>query len=281
MITAGVRRDQAIIQAARILDLAGAPGPRRDAAVLLQWALGIDAAAMVAYGDAPLSEAEAGRFAAAVERRADRAPVSHIVGGREFWGRWFQVSRDVLDPRPETEILIAAALDSPTPASILDLGVGSGCILGTLLAEWPDAHGQGVDVSPDALAVAARNLAALGVDRRAELHVGDWLSGVRGVFDLITCNPPYVTEDEMTGLSPEVAMHEPHMALTPGGDGLAPYRILAPALAAHLSSGGRAMLEIGPKQAQDVAGIFAASGWAAPVIHRDLDGRDRCLVFHA
>lgn len=281
MIKAGARRDQALILGAKHLDTAKVPSARRDVAVLLQWVLSIDAATMLAYGDMPLSEGEAVAFGAAIQRRASREPVSHIVGGREFWGRWFEVTADVLDPRPETEILISAALNGPKPERVLDLGLGSGCILGTLLAEWGGASGVGVDLSEAALAVAGRNMDSLGVTSRVELQQGDWLSGVAGTFDLITCNPPYITEEEMAVLSPEVAGHEPHMALTPGGDGLEPYRLLAPKLIAYLNEGGRVLFEIGPKQAQDVSDIFVAAGWSTPEIHRDFDGRDRCLAFDA
>lgn len=257
--------------------LAHIEGGGRDAAVLLRWAAGISAATLSAYDDEPLTDEAATRFAAALTRRASREPVSHILGGREFWGRWFEATPAVLDPRPETEIMVAAALEQSFQR-VLDLGTGSGCLLGTMVAERGEATGLGVDASAGALAVAGRNLAALGVSARAVLKHGDWLLGIDEQFDLILCNPPYIAEAEMPQLAQELS-HEPVMALTPGGDGLDPYRAIAPRLDAVLSATGRAMFEIGPTQATDVAAIFAAEDWPAPDIRCDFDGRDRCLIF--
>lgn len=265
------------------LSAAGVEGGARDAERLLRWAAGLEGAALTARRDDGVPAGDLAKFDAALAKREARAPVSHIVGGRSFWGRWFEVTPDVLDPRPETEVMIAAALKTPDgarrPEKILDLGVGSGCILGTLLAETPGAAGVGVDASRAALAVAARNMAALGVADRADLRLGDWLDGMLEGFDIIVCNPPYVAEAEIAGLEPELLDHEPRMALTPGGDGLDPYRRIAPELAAFLRRGGRALFEVGPGQAAEVAAIFAAFGWDAPTAHADLDGRDRCLEF--
>lgn len=271
----------ALARGAALLAKAGVDNAPRDAELLLRHATGLTGAALSArLTDEAEPETIAG-YDEALARRAAREPLSHITGGREFWGRRFEVTADVLDPRPETETLIAAALDSPGWRRVLDLGVGSGCILLTLLAERPAADGLGIDASEAALAVAARNRAALGLERRAELRFGDWLENVDGRFDLITCNPPYIAADEMPGLSPEVAGHEPRMALTPGGDGLDAYRAVARRMARVLAPGGMALFEIGPAQAAAVAAIFAAAGWAAPDVLPDLDGRDRCLRFRA
>ncbi|MEM8754391.1 MAG: HemK/PrmC family methyltransferase, partial [Pseudomonadota bacterium] len=191
---------------------AGVEGAARDAEVILRWASGLDGAALSARGDEAAAADAATRFDEGIEARAARRPASHIVGGREFWGRWFEVTPDVLDPRPETETLIAAALDGPAPGKALDLGVGSGCLLATILAERPEATGVGVDASRAALAVAGRNLDAHGLGGRAKLKLGDWLDGLEEGFDLILCNPPYIAEEEMPGLAPEVANHEPRLA---------------------------------------------------------------------
>jgi release factor glutamine methyltransferase len=199
------------------------------------------------------------------------------LGKRSFWKADFHVDDSVLDPRPETEVLIAAALDGPAPGRVLDLGVGSGCILLTLLSEWPDARGVGVDASPAALAVAAGNAARLGVAGRADLRPGDWGRGVDGPFDLIAANPPYIAEDEMPGLSPEVRDWEPRMALTPGGDGLDAYRAIAADLPRLLAPGGRALLEVGPTQAGAVAALLTAAGLGAIRVHDDFDGRGRTV----
>lgn len=260
------------------LRAAGVEGAARDAELLLRWAAGMDGASLSVRRRETAAEAAVERFDVALARRLRREPVSHIVGAREFWGRRFEVNRDVLDPRPESETMIAAALRRPA-SRLLDLGVGSGCLLGTMLAERPEATGLGLDASEAALAVTARNLAALGVAARATLRKGDWLDGVEGLFDVVLCNPPYIAEAEMAGLAPEVREHEPRMALTPGGDGLAPYRRIAPALSRVLAENGAAFFEIGPTQAGDVERIFAASGWPPPLVHRDMDERARCLEF--
>lgn len=272
-------RAAAMARAARRLSAAGVDGAGRDAELLMRWASGLSGAGLSARLSEAPGEAEAARFAHGVAARAARRPLSHVTGERMFWGRRFAVTPDVLDPRPETETMVAAALDLPAWRRVLDLGVGSGCILLTLLAERAGAEGVGVDASAAALVVAARNRAALGLEGGATLRRGDWLAGVDGAFDLVVCNPPYIAAAEMTGLAPEVAAHEPTGALTPGGDGLGAYRAIAPRLADALTPGGAALFEIGPTQAAAVAEIFAASGWAAPKVLPDLDGRDRCLLF--
>ena len=271
--------DAELRRGAAKLEAAGINGAAGDARALMLWAAGVDAVQVTAMLRDEAPEPVLARYNSALEKRAGRRPVSQIVGGRLFWGHWFEVTPDVLDPRPETEIMIARALVLPPPARVLELGVGSGCILGVILAERTDAIGFGVDISAAALAVAKRNLEQLGVSDRASLQAGDWLDGVEGAFDLILCNPPYIAEDEMADLSPEVRLHEPHLALTPGGDGLTPYRAIAPRLRQVLAPGGVALFEIGPTQAQPVADIFAAAGWGQPEVLHDFDGRDRCLVF--
>ena len=275
--------DAAIRAAAARLAAAGAPDPARDAEIIMRWASGESAETLSARRADPAPADALQTFDEAVTRREGRAPVSHITGTRAFWGRMFQVTPDVLDPRPESETMIAAALDlgedGVAPARVLDLGVGSGCLLGAVLAETPEATGLGVDASRAALKVAAANMAALGLADRAELKMGDWLDGVEEGFNLILCNPPYIAESEIADLSPEVRDHEPRLALTPGGDGLDPYRRIAPEMAICLRRKGRALFEIGPTQAAAVTEIFGAFGWGAPKVHKDMDGRDRCLEF--
>ena len=271
--------DAALRRGADDLAKAGIDQAAGDARALAIWAAGLDAAQLTARLRDEMPDAARQAFNAAVAKRAGRVPVSHIIGERLFWGRWFDVTADVLDPRPETEIMIARALDLPAPDRVLELGVGSGCILATILAERPGATGVGVDISPAALKVAARNLDRSGAAGRAELKKGDWLQGIEGRFDLVLCNPPYIAAAEMQDLSPEVFNNEPHIALTPGGDGLAPYREIAPKLRDVLAQEGAALFEIGPTQAAEVAAIFAAAGWPAPEVLKDFDDRDRCLMF--
>jgi release factor glutamine methyltransferase len=188
------------------------------------------------------------------------------------------VTRDVLDPRPETESLVAWALERGPAARVLDLGVGSGCILFSLLAEWPEATGVGVDVSAAALAVAARNAAALGVAGRAALRRGEWLSGLGETFDLIVSNPPYLATAEMDDIAPEVAA-EPALALEGGVDGLDAYRAIAAGAPAALAPGGALLLEIGPTQADPVDALMRGAGLSQLGLRRDFDGRVRCLGY--
>jgi len=211
-----------------------------------------------------------------IARRALGEPVSHLVGGRLFLDRWFTVTRDVLDPRPETEVLVLEALQKPF-ADVLDLGTGSGAILLSLLAERTDATGLGVDLSDAALTVARRNAHDLGVASRARLVRSDWFAQVDGTFDLIVSNPPYIARDEMPGLDRDVRDHEPRIALTDESDGLEAYRRIAAGAAAHLRPRGWVMVEIGPTQALAVRDLLAGGGFDRIGARQDFDGRDRVI----
>lgn len=261
-----------------VLRAADIPDPAGDARRLMAHALGVP------VGRLMLAEPEAAAgdlddlFSAHIAARARRQPVSQITGLRLFWGREFAVTPDVLDPRPETEILIAEALAGRF-RRVLDLGTGSGCILVTLLAERPGAEGLGTDRSEAALAVARTNAARHGIAERASFASSDWLDGVVGRFDLIVSNPPYIAAAEMAGLEPEVRDWEPRLALTDDGDGLGAYRAILGAAKRVLEPEGRLLLEIGPIQASAIAAIGQANGWPQPIVHADLDGRDRVLAF--
>lgn len=258
------------------LAAAGVPDAARDARRLMAAALGIEAGRLVlASGDA-IGAAAAARFTAMVDERARFRPVAQITGLRRFWGRDFVVTGAVLDPRPETETLVALALEDGA-ARVLDLGVGSGAILLTLLAEWPQAEGVGTDIDAAALDVAAWNAARLGVAARAALVRADWAAGVDGRFDLVVSNPPYIAAAEMDGLSRDVREWEPWGALTPGPTGLEAYARIAAALPGLLAPGGRVLLEIGPTQGPAVAGMLAEAGLGRIAVHADLDGRDRVV----
>lgn len=270
--------DAAALLAAGVARLAaaGIDDAPRDARRLLAHALSIAPDRLALHLRDPADDAACARFDAAIAARARRQPVSQITGRRRFWGRDFAVTRDVLDPRPDTETLVAAALDRPA-ARILDLGTGSGCILLTLLAEWPHARGTGTDISNAALAVAAANATSLGVADRTSLVRADWTAGLVGPFDLIVSNPPYIAADELPGLAPDVRDWEPPGALSPGPDGLAAYRAILPALPALLAPGGRVLLEIGPTQGEAVAALARAAGLGGIVVLPDMDGRDRVV----
>ncbi len=215
-------------------------------------------------------------FAQAVERRAEGEPMSHILGYRDFWKHRFKVTPDVLDPRPETEILVERALQAPF-SKVLDLGTGTGCIIISLLAERPNAQGVGTDTSERAVLVAGENAQAIGVAGRLILPLSDWWEDVGGRYDLIVSNPPYIAIEEMLGLSRDVYDFEPHGALTDGGDGLGAYRKIAMGLASHLMPQGRVLLEVGPTQAREVGQILQNHGLEIVAVHLDLDGRDRVV----
>lgn len=270
-------RAQVIARGTARLAAAGVLDPERDARILYRWAAAMDGAALAAVlGDAA-GPGEIARFERAIGARAGRVPVAQIVGTRLFWGRRFRVTGDVLDPRPETETLVAHALEARPARRILDLGTGSGCILLTLLAEWPEAAGLGIDISAAALAIAGENARSLGLADRATFRRGDWCTGLKGSFDLVVSNPPYVATDELAGLAPEVRLHEPAIALAGGADGLDAYRRIASGVGPLVAPGGRLLLEIGPDQAEAVAGLLAAAGHGPTTILPDLDGRNRVL----
>lgn len=210
-----------------------------------------------------------------LDRRAgQRVPMSHLTGWRHFYRHRFEVSGAVLDPRPDTETLVEAALSHPF-SHVLDLGTGSGCILLSLLAAR-GAAGVGTDVSPEALALADRNARRLGVSERCLLLNSDWYEVVEGRFDLIVSNPPYIAAAEMTELEPELR-HEPRMALTDEGDGLSAYRRIVPEAVSHLRQGGRLLVEIGWTQAADVSRLFRQAGFQEVSVVRDMEGRDRVI----
>ena len=268
---------QAMVAATARLRAAGVEDPARDARVLLAHAARVDASriTLIAPEDLPSEIVE--RYEQLVSLRAIGVPVSHQIGERDFYGRRFKVSADVLDPRPETETLIEAALAHPFER-VLDLGIGSGCILVTLLAEQQAATGLGVDLSEAACLQASANAVLHRVQGRADIRRSDWFSAVDGQFDLIVSNPPYIALDELEGLSAEVRDHEPQMALTDGADGLTAYRRICGGAAPYLTQGGRLIVEIGPTQGAEVAGMMHAAGLIGITRLQDLDGRDRVVL---
>ncbi|WP_368184099.1 peptide chain release factor N(5)-glutamine methyltransferase [Aestuariibius sp. HNIBRBA575] len=265
---------QVLIPAIAQLRSAGVDDPARDARQLLAHALAIDPSRLTLALHDDVAADVLARFNALIEQRCRRVPVSHLIGRRLFYGRAFQVSSDVLDPRPETEELIARALVHPYQR-VLDLGTGSGCILLTLLAERPGSTGIGVDVSEAALDVARQNAAQLNIT--AEFASGSWFSPVTGRFDLIVSNPPYIALDEMADLSPEVRLFEPRMALTDEQDGLLAYRAICADVMDYLTPAGRFMVEIGPTQAAQVSALMETAGFGEIRVTTDIDGRDRVV----
>lgn len=271
---------EALARGTRVLREAGVPEPATDARRLLAHVLGIEPSRLTVELPAALGDDAVRTYDDLLARRARRVPLSQIVGRRIFWGREFLVTDAVLDPRPETETLVAAALEEPF-GRVLDLGTGSGCLLLSLLGERPGAMGLGVDLSDAALGVAGTNAARLDLLDRAAFAQGSWFEPVAGTFDLIVSNPPYIAAEEMPGLEPEVRDHEPRLALTDEADGLGAFRAILSGARAHMAPGGRLLLEHGPGQADPIAEIGQAQGLPAPEHRRDLDGRVRACLFRA
>jgi len=264
------------------LQRAGIAGARLEARLLLGEVLRLDAAQLIAHPEQALSAADDASYRRLVAERAQRRPISHLLGRREFWGLDFRVTADTLDPRADSESVVEAALaqagDWARPLRILDLGTGTGCLLLALLKELPVATGVGVDFSDQALAVARTNATALGLADRASFLCDSWGDGLVERSDLVISNPPYIRSDEIDGLMPEVARYEPRLALDGGSDGLASYRALAPRMQRLLEPSGSLVVEIGSGQRDSVAALFASAGLHLQAVHRDLSGTDRALV---
>ncbi|MBB4660034.1 release factor glutamine methyltransferase [Parvularcula dongshanensis] len=247
--------------------------------MLLEEVTGLDRAAMIACERDVLDDGADRRFEALLARRATGEPVSQILGRREFYGRTFRVTSDVLTPRPETEMLVEAALEALPPGGrVLDAGTGSGCLLLSVLAERPDATGRGFDVSEAALAVAAVNAAGVGVTARAALSQDRFETFSETGFDVLVCNPPYIAE--AADLPADVRHFEPAGALFAGTDGLDAYRVLASKAPGWLSPGGAAFFEIGAGQGEAVAALMRR-GFGAPCdvsVLPDLAGLDRMIA---
>lgn len=248
---------------------------RLDAEVLMAHALGVSRSDLLLRH---MQDAAPESFAALVSRRQRHEPVAYITGSQEFYGRPFRVSPDVLIPRADSETVVAAALEAcPSPARVLDCGVGSGALLLTVLAEAPGAQGVGIDRSPGALAMASANAASLGI--AAEMLERDWTQAGwadgLGAFDLILANPPYV--EEAAQLAPSVREFEPHGALFAGAEGLDDYALLIPQLPALLSPNGICAIETGAAQAGAVRQIAERAGFST-VLHTDLAERPRALI---
>ena len=250
--------------------------PRLDAELLMAEALNVDRDRLLL---SPQGKEAPERFWPMVERRIEGEPVAYITGRRAFWDIELHVGPGVLIPRPDSEVLIASAIEhfegTAGPARILDLGTGPGTLLLAALDLWPKATGVGIDVSRQALSYAAANARRLGFEPRTKLKIGDWAKGVNETFDLILCNPPYVAEGAELG--PGVAEYEPDEALFAGSEGLDAYRELAPQLPGLLAKNGLAAVEIGSDQGESVPPILARDGLSATVAP-DLAGRPRAVL---
>lgn len=261
---------------------AGIDQPSIDARLMLEVAAGVTRTEIVTDPYRELTEAQVATLDAYLARRARREPVSHIIGRKGFWKILLQVNKNVLTPRPETEVIVDEVLKAfpeQMPFSMLDLGVGSGTILLAVLAERPAAKGLGVDASDEALAVAKDNAANLDLNTRAAFLHGDWTAGLGdATFDLVVSNPPYIPTAVIETLEPEVRDHEPRLALDGGTDGLDAYRLLAPEILRVLKPGGMFAVEIGYDQSKDVEALFEAAGAQGVRTVKDLSTHDRVVT---
>ena len=264
-------------EANKRLVAAGIESAARDARILMAHAMKVPPDRITLYQNDQMSDDQKSFFISLLEDRLKRKPISHLIGERQFYGRGFVVTPDVLDPRPETETIIELALQEPFDR-VLDMGVGSGAILVTLLAEMPNATGVGTDISDKAVLIAGENADRHGVAERITLPISTWFDDVGSRYDLIVSNPPYIAADEMDDLQPEVRDHEPREALTDEADGLTAYRVLAKHVPNHLLPGGRLLVEIGPTQAEAVKSLFENAGLRDISVHKDLDKRDRVVL---
>ncbi len=272
--------------AARLAVACAAEGdatPDLDARLLVGHALGHGPGDLVLHDRETVAREVERIVEAYADRRAAGMPVARIIGEKEFWSLPFGLSAETLVPRPDTETLVEAALGAidasggrGRPLTILDLGTGSGAILLALLSELPAATGTGIDISEGAVRIARRNTARLGLEGRAQFLVGDWTAAIRGRFDIVVSNPPYVAKSDIAGLPVAVREHDPHIALDGGPEGLAVYPVLFDALPAILSPTGEAFFEIGSGQAESVAAMARQRGY---VVHRyrDFAGTERVI----
>ncbi|MEJ1160387.1 peptide chain release factor N(5)-glutamine methyltransferase [Prosthecomicrobium sp. N25] len=284
-ISAGDRLEAAVRALRDAFRKAALDSPDLDARLLVREVVGLDLTGLVREGARPLREDEAAAIAAAAARRLRGEPVARILGRQEFWGLTFRLGPDALVPRPDTETLVEAVLQAIDGAAgrdtrlvVADIGTGSGAILAALLAELPNAVGLGIDLAPGALAVAAENLAALGLADRALLVRGSYGAALApGGFDVVVSNPPYIESADIAGLMTEVRDHDPRLALDGGPDGLDAYRAIAAQAPAALRSGGFLAVEIGWRQAEAVRAILVPNGFKRIDVLPDLAGNDRVL----
>ena len=271
-----------VARAAERLQAAGIENSRGDARLLIAEVLACRREIVMAYPERTLRAEERRSAEALIARRAAREPVSRILGRREFWSLSFAVTTAVLDPRADSETLVAAVLEH-APAGkaalrLLDLGTGSGCLLLALLSELPSARGLGTDISHAALMTARANANSLGLAERAAFLQASWCEAIGPGWDIIVSNPPYIAEAVISALDPEVRCHDPQAALDGGADGLAAYRALLPGAVRCLAPGGLLALEVGVGQAGAVSALLAGQGFGKIDGKRDLAGVVRCLL---
>jgi release factor glutamine methyltransferase len=284
------RLDAAVAEARARFSAAGLAPTPADAAIearlLIGGLLGLSSTEVFTGGDRLLTEAETAKVAAAIERRLKREPVHRILGSREFHGIELLISKETLEPRPDTEVLVETIVPhvrqivaAKGSARILDLGTGTGAIVLSLLKACPQLTGTGSDVSEDALQTAGRNAERLGLADRFQAVRSDWYDEIDGRFDIIVSNPPYIRSDVIPALEPEVRDFDPRAALDGGPDGLDAYRAIAAGAGKFLEEDGALGVEIGFDQKEAVCSIFCSAGFVLREAVRDYGGNDRVLLF--
>ncbi|MBT5187515.1 MAG: peptide chain release factor N(5)-glutamine methyltransferase [Kordiimonadaceae bacterium] len=255
-----------------------------DAQLLITHVLEINPVDYAIEGDLLIDDKSLTEIQRLVDLRLSRMPMSQIFGDKEFWSLNFKVTKDTLTPRPDSETLIEACLkeinNPKAKLRILDMGTGTGCLLLTLLSEFPNAKGLGTDISEKALSVAKENAKNLSLLKRADFQISNWTKNLadQDKFDIIISNPPYIGLVEKESLSPEVRDHEPDTALFSGPEGLNDYRLIADQVFTHLKPDGLIIIEVGHTQADNVKEIFISSGFNNITVYKDLGHRNRCLV---
>lgn len=264
---------QALAEITARLKQAGIEEPRREARLLLAFALGTNAAGLLAR-----YEVDPSAYIALLARRAAREPLAYITGHKEFWGLDFLTSPATLIPRPDTETLIEAVLDTgQKPKKILDLGTGTGCLLLSCLHEFQAAYGVGVDLNFEAVRLARQNAVNLDLASRCAFLAGDWANALSAKFDLILSNPPYIERADISALMPEVSAYEPTTALDGGVSGLVAYQSIISVLPDILAENGMAVLEIGAGQARSVGETAQRHGFSVS-LRKDLSGIERAVI---
>ena len=249
-----------------------------DARLLLEYVCHTDRNALLVHGDRAVEELSFFCYKKYIEKRAERIPLQQLLHEQEFMGLSFYVNEHVLIPRQDTEILVEEVMREPYDgARILDLCTGSGCILLSLLYYSNASSGAGVDLSGEALSVAKENAERLGLTDRVEWIEGDLFTGVKGSFDILVSNPPYICSEVIPTLEPEVRVHEPLMALDGGGDGLLFYRRIVEHAGEYLVPGGRLYFEIGYDQGEAVAELLETHGYKEVHVIRDFAGQNRVV----
>ena len=259
------------------LSESGIEGAARDSRILTAYALQIPISELSLKINEQVSGEMTSKLEKLILRRIQREPISKILGRREFWGRTFSISENVLDPRGDTETLIECVIEKPVK-SVLELGTGSGAIAITLACEWKEVHVTAIDISKEALSLAKSNAEKFNVQNKIDFFKSDWFEAVKGSFDLIISNPPYIGLIEKDEISTEVIKYDPEIALFAGRDGLDAYKKIIPNLAKFLNPDGFVVLEIGAYQSNQVKNMMNVVGFIDTQIVKDLSGKDRLVA---